>query len=464
MALKLISRLIACAVFSGCAFSSAFALAPVSALEQSLLAKKYGEFQKNAKPAAERGDAEALFLLGKSYDLGWGVEKNLELARSYYKKAEALGSVRAAHNLGVQALDAGQREEAIRQFQKALDKGLAMPTLWNLGRAYDPSGSGSNWPLAKKIEAAEKSGDYYRQAFERSQDVEHAESAAAQYVRVYDWTRMGQAEGMLKEKDLPALRERTVTWLNKAMKLGSARAWSNWGGMLYVEEDYAQARKAFERAAKGDVPQAYQYLGKLEERENPDAPQAAIANYERALALGHPSARDALYRVLLGSLKHEQDPEVLGRGIKRLKELHREEDDRSDLEELVDEYNWRAFLAQEKARGRKLPNLPVYLKACNLNENFKPDGVKVFFPGSYWSMGGVGVDFVDYLAIDGRVDAAGCASLAQPLPDKVRKMLESGGMIFLRFPPAGRFMLDWQLKGKEVHLVPRPTGALKIQL
>ncbi|WP_431478132.1 tetratricopeptide repeat protein [Massilia eburnea] len=464
MALRLISRLIACAVFSGCAFSSALAQVPISALEQSLLAKKYGEFQKNAKLAAERGDADALFLLGKSYDLGWGVEKNRELARSHYKKAEGLGSVRAVHNLGVIALDAGQREEAIRQFQKALEKGLAMPTLWNLGRAYDPSESGNDWPLAKKIEAVEKSGDYYGQAFERSQDVEHAESAAAQFLRVYDWTRVGQTKGMLKEKDLPALRERTVTWLNKAMKLGSARAWSNWGGLLYVEEDYVQARKAFEQAAKGDVPQAYQYLGKLEERENPDAPQAAIAHYERALALEHPGARDALYRVLLGSLQHEQDTEVLGRGIKRLKELHREEDDSGDLEGLVDEYNWRKFLAQEKALGRTLPKLPVYLKACNLNEKFKPDGTKVFFPGSYWSMGGVGVDFVEYITIDGRVDAGGCASLAQPLPDKVREMLERGGMIFLRFPPAGRFMLDWQVKGNEVHLVPRPTGALKIQL
>lgn len=463
MALKSVSRFIVCAVLSGCVLSSALAQAPVSPLEQSLNAKKYSEFQKNAKEAAERGDAEALFLLGKSYSNGWGVDKNLELARSYYEKAEASGSVRAAHNLGVLALDAGKREEAIRQFQKALDKGLFMPTLWNLGRAYDPSEQDS-WPPAKKVDAAEKSGDYFRQAFERSQEVEHAESAAAQYLRVYDWTRIGQGKGMFKEKDLPALRERTVTWLDKAMKLGSARAWSNWGGLLYVEEDYVQARKAFERAAKGDVPAAYQYLGKLEERENPDAPQAAIANYERALALGHPHAREALYRVLLGSLKFEPDLDVLGRGIKRLKELQRDEDESRDLEDLVDEHNWRSFLAKEKARGRVLPNLPVYLKACNLNENFRPNGLKAFFPDSYWSMGGVGVDFVDYLTIDGRVGADGCASLDKPLPDNVRKMLERGGMIFLRFPPTGRFMLDWQVKGKEIHLVPRPTGALKIQL
>ncbi|KQV54563.1 MULTISPECIES: hypothetical protein [unclassified Duganella] len=122
------------------------------------------------------------------------------------------------------------------------------------------------------------------------------------------------------------------------------------------------------------------------------------------------------------------------------------------------------FPAKEKARGRTLPHLPVYLKACNLNENFRPYGLKVLVPGSYWSMGGVGVDFVEYLTIDGRVDTGGCASLDKPLPDNVRNMLERGGMVFLRFPPTGRFMLDWQVEGKEIHLVPRATGTLKIQL
>lgn len=236
------------------------------------------------------------------------------------------------------------------------------------------------------------------------------------------------------------------------------------GGLLYVEGDFKQARKAFERAAKGDVPQAHQYLGKMAESDDPDAPQTAIAHYERAFELGHPDARAELERLLLASLKYEKDLDVVARGIKRLQELQGDSEAGGDLADLVEDYEWRRFLAQEKARKRRVPNLPIYLNACNLNEAFAPNGLKKFFPDSYWSLGGVGVDFVEPLPIDGKLDGKGCASLAKPLPETVRKMLSEGGMMFLRFHGTGRFMLDWEVKGQQVLLVPRPTGALKIQL
>lgn len=452
------------ALLSMCVVSSVWAQAPLSPLEQSLVDKRYSEFQKNAAEAAGRSNAEALFLLGKASALGWGVEQDLNLARSFYLKAEALGSVRATHNLGVLALDAGETEDAISYFLKALEKGIRMPTLWNLGRAYAKSAEQRDLPLAGKVDAATKSAQYYTQAFDATQDVAYAESAAAEFLRAYDLARTGKLRGVLKVVDLPASRARTVTWLKKAMDMGSARAWSNWGGLLYVEGDLKQARKAFERAAKGDVPQAYQYLGKLAESDHPDAPQTAIAHYERAFELGHPEARAALKRLLLGSLKYEKDLDVVGRGIKRLEMLQGDAEADGELVDLVEDYEWRRFLAQEKARDRRVPNLPIYLNACNLNEAFAPKGLKQFFPDSYWSLGGVGVDFVEPLPIDGRLDGKGCANLSDPLPENVREMLNKGGMMFLRFQGTGRFMLDWEVEGKQVHLIPRPTGALKIQL
>lgn len=459
-----ILRSFVCALLSVCVLGSAAAQAPLSPLEQSLMDKRYSEFQKNAAEAAGRSDAEALFLLGKASALGWGVEQDLNLARSYYLKAEALGSVRATHNLGVLALDAGESEVAIGYFLRALEGGIRMPTLWNLGRAYAKKTEQSGLPLAGKVDAATKSAEYYTRAFDATQELEHAENAAAQFLRAYDLARVGKLRGEIKAADLPASRARAVTWLKKAMDKGSARAWSNWGGLLYVEGDLKQARKAFERAAKGDVPQAHQYLGKMAESDHPDAPQAAIAHYERAFELGHPEARAELERLLLASLKYEKDLDVVGRGIKRLQELLGEAEADRDLADLVEDYEWRRFLAQEKAKGRRVPDLPIYLNACKLNEAFAPNGLKKFFPNSYWSLGGVGVDFVEPLPIDGKLDGKGCASIAKPLPENVRKMLNEGGMMFLRFHGTGRFMLEWEVKGQQVHLVPRPTGALRIRL
>lgn len=43
---------------------------------------------------------DALFNLGLFYEKGWGVIKNLQLAREYYKKAVTKGSVDAQVNLG----------------------------------------------------------------------------------------------------------------------------------------------------------------------------------------------------------------------------------------------------------------------------------------------------------------------------------------------------------------------------
>ena len=57
-------------------FSSAFARDAASPLEEMLLDKQYEAFVLAAEQAAKNGDADALFLLGKSYDMGWGVDQD----------------------------------------------------------------------------------------------------------------------------------------------------------------------------------------------------------------------------------------------------------------------------------------------------------------------------------------------------------------------------------------------------
>ena len=49
---------------------------------------------------AEAGDAEAQFEVGKAYDLGEGVEKDLAQAAVWYKKSASQGNMKAQNNLG----------------------------------------------------------------------------------------------------------------------------------------------------------------------------------------------------------------------------------------------------------------------------------------------------------------------------------------------------------------------------
>lgn len=108
-------------------------------LEELFDESRYGEFLPKAERAAATGDALALFLLGKAYHLGRGVDENEALARSYYEKARASGSARASHNLGSMLMSEKRIKDAIPLFEEALQRGLLMPTLINLGKAHSPS-------------------------------------------------------------------------------------------------------------------------------------------------------------------------------------------------------------------------------------------------------------------------------------------------------------------------------------
>ncbi len=61
--------------------------------------KSFEEALKYIEAAAEFGHSGALYDLGKFYELGKGVKKNLEKSYEYYSKASALGNVRAQNKL-----------------------------------------------------------------------------------------------------------------------------------------------------------------------------------------------------------------------------------------------------------------------------------------------------------------------------------------------------------------------------
>lgn len=61
---------------------------------------KYDEAVKLLAPEADKGDPDAMYILGKIYASGSGVEKDIGKAAGYFQKAAELGHAEAQQSLG----------------------------------------------------------------------------------------------------------------------------------------------------------------------------------------------------------------------------------------------------------------------------------------------------------------------------------------------------------------------------
>ncbi len=78
---------------------------------------------------AEKGDANAQFVLGLKYDTGKGVPQDSAEAAKWYRKAAEQGHAEAQFNLGI-LYDEGRGvrqdyAEAVKWYRKAKDQGVA---------------------------------------------------------------------------------------------------------------------------------------------------------------------------------------------------------------------------------------------------------------------------------------------------------------------------------------------------
>lgn len=95
----------------------------------------YERFFAEAHARAERGDAQALFLLGKAHHLGQGVDFDLTKAREYYQAASKLAHPHALNNLGTLLLDEDHKpRDALKLFEQAEAMGIYMPATQNASR------------------------------------------------------------------------------------------------------------------------------------------------------------------------------------------------------------------------------------------------------------------------------------------------------------------------------------------
>jgi TPR repeat protein len=108
--------LVACPVFAG----------PV---EDSTKAYRSGDYKtayQLIKPQAEKGDANAQFILGFLYDEGKGVPQDYTEAVKWYRRAAEQGNKAARHNLGLmgeQDQVARDRAEMQKWHQRAAEQG-----------------------------------------------------------------------------------------------------------------------------------------------------------------------------------------------------------------------------------------------------------------------------------------------------------------------------------------------------
>lgn len=319
--------------------------AHATTLEQLFEQKQFAEFLPKAKTAAQQGDAEALFLLGKMHHLhliktpdapDYDEAKEQRLAQTYYEQARSKGSARASHNLGLLLIDQGQKRKGIALLEEALARGPKMPTLLSLASAVSP-GESPDLIDGNAIDDFGKSGDYYAAALAlRPDDFSLENDAARQYQRAYLYY-LRAADFTRANYDAAVLRQRAVLWLTKGMQRNEGIAWSNYGVLLLKEADlavgstghpdYAAALTALKQGAQLNSATAHYLLAGMMEKgaglAQPD-PDSALQHYEAAARLGQKEAIWPAITLISNQLDgEEKDTERYRQGLARIKALEK---------------------------------------------------------------------------------------------------------------------------------------------
>ena len=232
---------------------------------------------------AEAGDAAAQRDLGVDYYTGDGVEKDLEAAFDWTLKAGEQGDRFAQRNLGVMYLNgegvARDPAKAVEWYRKAAEQGLG-DAANSVGRAYK---------LGEGVEADEAQAvEWYRRSAE-------AGNRAGQF-------NYGIAV-LYGDGGLDADPSASLDLMRKSAAQDYAPA-INSVGLAYargeaVEQDFAEARRWYERAAAMGNEVSMRNLGTMAENGEGMAVDLAEARlwYEKAAEAGDGPAGDALARL-----------------------------------------------------------------------------------------------------------------------------------------------------------------------
>jgi uncharacterized protein len=221
-----------------------------------------------AKPLAEKGDKDAIYLLGFAHEHGQGVEGSRDKALEYYRKGEAKNHADSIYRLAGLLLSSGQGDKA-QEGREILEKLAAtdptvsgrllgeaflmgrltpepapetavkwwlksanagdVPSMLLLGRLYD--GQFGQIPLVN----AKTAYEYFLKAAEKGD----ASAMVAVGIR------------LLKSDAVASDEKKGTEWLNKAIQAGNNAGWLALGDyQLGIKEDPKAALALFDKGAE----------------------------------------------------------------------------------------------------------------------------------------------------------------------------------------------------------------------
>ncbi|MFT3989830.1 MAG: SEL1-like repeat protein [Luteolibacter sp.] len=242
-------------------------------VRQALDAFKAGDVKRAvelAKPLADKGDREAIYLMGFAYETGKGVEASREKALENYRKAAELKQKDASYRLSFILLASQkkeEREEARAMLEKAAKDDPAVAGRI-LGEAYLRGLVGEKADVDKAVgwwQSAANAGDIPSLIFLGS---------------FYE----GQY-GFPEKKDL----KKSLESFKKAADLGDNGAMASLGSRLLSGDpsirNEKEGRVWLQKAIEAKQYSAYLVLGDYEENVKKDL-KAALAEYERGKDAG----------------------------------------------------------------------------------------------------------------------------------------------------------------------------------
>ena len=283
-------------------------------------AKQYKEALECFKKAALKNHVDALFHVGKIYDLALGVEQDYRLAAEYYSKAVSFNSGKAANNLANMFLNGygveKNEKKAIELYKKGVEwgNGVAASNLgvcyrWGHGVAQDyeeamkwykkAADGGNAW-------AMNQIGDLYY----------NGNGVDENYTEAVKWYRKGAEAGdndaianvgymYCYGKGVEQNYEEAMKWSKKAADGGNAWAMNQIGDLYYngngVTKNYEEAVSWYKKASEQNRGYAFYMLGWCYEFGQGVSKDysAALDNYKKAVENGYYSSSykwDPTYR------------------------------------------------------------------------------------------------------------------------------------------------------------------------
>ncbi|HGM9948735.1 TPA: tetratricopeptide repeat protein [Providencia rettgeri] len=246
---------------------------------------------------AKQGDDDALLMVGRFYEIGGGIEKNLEKAEEIYQQLADKNNARGTNMLAMLKEDQGKKDEAIELYQKAAKLGSSSAD-YNLGILYkyknDYIKAREMFEIAIKDHNSSNAmmslGDLYSDGRGVEKNIELAEKLYKESIQAgndFAITRLGNLYSDLEHYD------KAIKCYELAIKKGDPAAMNSMG-LLYqhgfgVKRDINKAVKLYQDASNHEGFGGLINLGLMYE-EGLGVPQdyeKAIELYKRAYQLGY---------------------------------------------------------------------------------------------------------------------------------------------------------------------------------